>query len=53
MKTTETIIDTTLAAVGNSMNTIDSTFERIPVYKAGHMAGGAISKWIDRLVDEF
>lgn len=53
METSENIIDSTLDVVGNSMNTIDTAFGKIPVYKSGHFVGGKISKWIDSLIDNF
>ena len=53
MENSENIIDSTLNAVGNSMASIDSAFEKIPIYKSGHHVGGKISQWIDRLVDGF
>lgn len=51
METSENIIDSTLEAVGSSMSSIDSAFEKIPVYKTGHQVGGKISQWIDALLD--
>ena len=51
MESPEYILDKTLDIVGSSMNSIDSTFEKIPVYKAGHSVGSKISQWIDSLVD--
>lgn len=51
METSDDIIDTTLDVVGSSMTNFDSALGKVPIYKAGHNMGGAISRMIDRLVD--
>ncbi|HLT32326.1 MAG TPA: hypothetical protein VKZ98_00920 [Aquaticitalea sp.] len=51
METSDNIIDSTLDVVGDSMNTFDNTLGKVPLYKAGHNVGGAISRFIDRFVD--
>ncbi len=51
METTDDIIDSTLNVVESSMSNFDSTLGKVPVYRAGHNAGGFISRLIDKLVD--
>lgn len=51
METSDDIIDTTLGVVSSSMSTFDSTLGKVPIYQAGHNAGGLISRLIDRFVD--
>lgn len=51
METSDDIIDTTLDVVGNSMSNFDSALGKVPIYKAGHNLGGAISRFIDKMID--
>lgn len=51
METSDDIIDTTLDVVGSSMSNFDNALGKVPIYKAGHNFGGAISKLIDKLID--
>lgn len=45
------ILDSTLNVVSNSITNFDNVLGHVPLYKSGHSIGGAISNFIDTLVD--
>ncbi|MBJ7879862.1 hypothetical protein [Gelidibacter salicanalis] len=51
MENTDDIVDSTLNVVSNSITNFDNVLGNVPLYKGGHQLGGAISRFIDRIVD--
>ena len=52
METSDDIIDSALGVVSNSIDNFDTTLGKMPLYKAGHNAGGFMSRLIDNFVDK-
>ena len=51
MQDTDDLVDSTLNVVSNSINNFDNVLGHVPLYKSGHNVGGALSRFIDTLVD--
>lgn len=52
METSNDIIDNTLEVMSNSLDNFDSTLGKVPIFKAGHNLGSAISNFIDGFVNK-
>lgn len=51
MEEDKDIIGNTLNVMSESIGTFDNTLGKLPIYKSGHNLGGAISRFIDSIVD--